>query len=350
MATWPRAPPACPRRGRAGGLRRPSPRGPWGGAPGGGAGGRECLRPVLPRPTPGDRGGLRLWWRRPPVSSGGAPPPPPGCLCFLFAAAGWSAKNGHLETLRWARENGCDWNAETCECAADQGHLGILQWLRAEGCPWDWSTCYQAVNEGRPPRSPCLKLASCASGAHWGGRGAWARIGTRGEFTAPGVPRETLGPPWDLVIYAPTSSPPLRVQSADERHRPVTGLHGRLRYGVSGRGGAVGGRRGRRGLVLVRPRAAVHGLPARRPAGRGPAGPGPPGRPRRVRPAPRGPGGLRRAGAGGRGRVRRGQHGVRGRAAAAGGAGGGPRGHLPQDDGGPHAAGERGPARGQRLG
>ena len=50
--------------------------------------------------------------------------------------------------LRWARENGGDWNAETCECAAQKGHLEVLQWLRAEGCPWDCKTCSQVVDEG----------------------------------------------------------------------------------------------------------------------------------------------------------------------------------------------------------
>ena len=37
--------------------------------------------------------------------------------------------------LQWAQANGCDWNAETCEKAAEEGHLAVLQWARANGCP-----------------------------------------------------------------------------------------------------------------------------------------------------------------------------------------------------------------------
>ena len=51
-------------------------------------------------------------------------------------------------TLRWARENGCNWNARTSTCAAARGHLEVLQWLRAEGCPWDFWTCCSAVQQG----------------------------------------------------------------------------------------------------------------------------------------------------------------------------------------------------------
>ena len=60
-----------------------------------------------------------------------------------------AAQAGHLETLRWAHENGCDWNAEvTCYYAAYGGQLEVLQWLRAEDCPWDHNTCHFAVDRG----------------------------------------------------------------------------------------------------------------------------------------------------------------------------------------------------------
>ena len=55
---------------------------------------------------------------------------------------------GQLETLRWARENGCDWDAKTCFHAAYGGQLEALKWLQAEGCPWDAGTCWVAVKEG----------------------------------------------------------------------------------------------------------------------------------------------------------------------------------------------------------
>ena len=70
---------------------------------------------------------------------------------------------GHLEVLKWAHENGCDGiiihvamlRAEaiqkylnglakmvvhgmsgTCSAAARGGHLEILKWIRENGCPW----------------------------------------------------------------------------------------------------------------------------------------------------------------------------------------------------------------------
>ena len=31
-----------------------------------------------------------------------------------------AARGGHLEVLKWARENGCDWNISTCSYAAEE--------------------------------------------------------------------------------------------------------------------------------------------------------------------------------------------------------------------------------------
>jgi hypothetical protein len=32
-------------------------------------------------------------------------------------------------------------NAGTCSRAAEGGHLEVLQWARDNGCPWDAMTC-----------------------------------------------------------------------------------------------------------------------------------------------------------------------------------------------------------------
>jgi hypothetical protein len=61
-------------------------------------------------------------------------------VCFYAA--------GHLEVLRWARENGCPWNSNTCSSAANGGHFEILKWARENGCPWGSSTCAYAVKGG----------------------------------------------------------------------------------------------------------------------------------------------------------------------------------------------------------
>ena len=63
--------------------------------------------------------------------------------CALLAAYG-----GHLEVLKWARENGCSWDEDTCARAARWGYLEVLKWARENGCPWDKSTCADSVVEG----------------------------------------------------------------------------------------------------------------------------------------------------------------------------------------------------------
>ena len=39
--------------------------------------------------------------------------------------------------LKWARENGCPWNEEICNCAAFNGNLEMLKWARQNSCPWN---------------------------------------------------------------------------------------------------------------------------------------------------------------------------------------------------------------------
>ena len=52
-----------------------------------------------------------------------------------------SPLRGHLEVLKWARDNGCDWNERTCASAALRGHLEVLKWAQENGCKWDNHTC-----------------------------------------------------------------------------------------------------------------------------------------------------------------------------------------------------------------
>ena len=59
-----------------------------------------------------------------------------------------AAKNGHLNILQWARDNGCPWNNDTCSSAAAGGHLNILQWARENGCEWGSDTCRDAASNG----------------------------------------------------------------------------------------------------------------------------------------------------------------------------------------------------------
>jgi hypothetical protein len=42
--------------------------------------------------------------------------------------------NGHLELLRWARENGCQWS-QNIIASVSMKHPETLAWVRAQ--PWD---------------------------------------------------------------------------------------------------------------------------------------------------------------------------------------------------------------------
>ena len=47
-----------------------------------------------------------------------------------------AALYGHLEILKWARENGCEWDQQVCSYAASIGHFEILKWARENGCKY----------------------------------------------------------------------------------------------------------------------------------------------------------------------------------------------------------------------
>jgi hypothetical protein len=56
--------------------------------------------------------------------------------------------NGHLEVLKYARANECEWNGDTCTNAAENGHLEVLKYARANGCDWNSWTCAYAARNG----------------------------------------------------------------------------------------------------------------------------------------------------------------------------------------------------------
>jgi hypothetical protein len=75
-------------------------------------------------------------------------------IAGAFSLSWRVAKEGHLDVLKWAHENGCPWGESTCSAAADEGHLDVLKWARQNGCPWDESTCKAAAEGGH---LECLK-------------------------------------------------------------------------------------------------------------------------------------------------------------------------------------------------
>ncbi len=50
--------------------------------------------------------------------------------------------------LRYAHENGCHWDEDTCSGAAEKGQLECLRYARENGCHWDEDTCRYAAEYG----------------------------------------------------------------------------------------------------------------------------------------------------------------------------------------------------------
>ena len=74
-----------------------------------------------------------------------------------------AAGKGHLDCLIWAREHGCDWNPLVVEAAAGRGHLNCLIWARENGCIWNSIVCRKAAEGGH---LDCLIWAR-ENGCHW---------------------------------------------------------------------------------------------------------------------------------------------------------------------------------------
>jgi hypothetical protein len=74
-----------------------------------------------------------------------------------------AAKNGHLECLIYAHENGCPWSVWTCANAAGNGHLDCLIYAHENGCPWDEFICTRAAENGH---LYCLRYAR-ENGCPW---------------------------------------------------------------------------------------------------------------------------------------------------------------------------------------
>jgi len=65
-------------------------------------------------------------------------------------ATAHAAHGGHLATLTWAQENGCECNAETMDAAAANGDLGCINYLYHEiKCPIDIYMTYIAAKKGQ---------------------------------------------------------------------------------------------------------------------------------------------------------------------------------------------------------
>ena len=75
-----------------------------------------------------------------------------------------AAQNGHLDCLKYAYENGCEWDeVDICMIVAEYGHLECLKYAHENGHSWDENTCSWAAGNGQ---LECLKYAH-ENGCEW---------------------------------------------------------------------------------------------------------------------------------------------------------------------------------------
>ena len=61
----------------------------------------------------------------------------------------WAARQGNLEMVKYCVANECPIDKFACACAAENGHLECLKYLREEAkAPWDWVTASWAAKNG----------------------------------------------------------------------------------------------------------------------------------------------------------------------------------------------------------
>lgn len=79
-----------------------------------------------------------------------------GCPWDITQICLLSIEGGYMKCLKYARNNGANFDASHCALAAENGRLDILRYLRQNGCPWDKRTCERAASHGQ---LKCLKFA-----------------------------------------------------------------------------------------------------------------------------------------------------------------------------------------------
>lgn len=62
----------------------------------------------------------------------------------------YAALYGHLDCLKTAHQNGCQWDESVCSLAAQQGFIDCLKYARENNCTWslhDMFKCLQIVSK-----------------------------------------------------------------------------------------------------------------------------------------------------------------------------------------------------------
>ena len=77
-----------------------------------------------------------------------------GIVLYALIAA---QEKDSLTCLKYAHENGCSWDKQTCSEASRDGHLECLKYAHENGCSWDAQTCSEASENGH---LECLKVCA----------------------------------------------------------------------------------------------------------------------------------------------------------------------------------------------
>lgn len=95
------------------------------------------------------------------------------CIRYWFGlgfdlgyTASTAAAYGYVDCMRFAHENGGEWNNSTCNVAAQMGHTDCLRYAHRHDAPWDERTTYMAAAFGN---LECLRYAH-RHGAPWHSR------------------------------------------------------------------------------------------------------------------------------------------------------------------------------------
>lgn len=82
-----------------------------------------------------------------------------GCKSWNEETCSKFAKEGKLDCLRYARENGCLWDDRTTTAAAVNGHLECLRYAFEEGCPIAVSSfCREIIKAQQTKSIECLEF------------------------------------------------------------------------------------------------------------------------------------------------------------------------------------------------
>jgi len=70
-------------------------------------------------------------------------------------------KGGHIEVALWLRENGCEWDQDTCGALAALGRIDVFEDAFQNGCPLNIRACLSAAEKGHIHVLNWLKARGC---------------------------------------------------------------------------------------------------------------------------------------------------------------------------------------------